>query len=246
MLVALVAGFCSVVLQPIDARPRQREVTDLEAHGLVEGLEIYRLDNGRYPSTSEGLEALTRPLPDDTPAMLVVPYDGWGSAFVYVGPDRTGAGRFFLVSPGPDNKSGTPDDLSYGSSATPDDDRLATDGVAQLNATTVDVAARCVKGAFAGTNHRDCVVPSFREGKPRGAKLFCAGPRDLLHKLGFRDADVVTSVAGIPVGAGSADALVALARRPPPAVAVDLERGGKPMRLTIRQVDIDSSCRAFW
>jgi general secretion pathway protein G len=71
---------------------------------------MYKLHNGRYPSTDQGLQALvTRPSgsPEPrnwgpTPYLSKYPLDQWGNEFLYIGEGS----RFELVSMGADGTDG--------------------------------------------------------------------------------------------------------------------------------------------
>ena len=82
--------------------------------GYPKKLKIYKLDNGQYPTTEQGLNALVEP-----PAVGAlakkwrtggylekgrVPKDPWDNDFVYISPGLHG--DFDLISYGPDNQSG--------------------------------------------------------------------------------------------------------------------------------------------
>ncbi|HEX5323215.1 MAG TPA: type II secretion system major pseudopilin GspG, partial [Capsulimonadaceae bacterium] len=64
---------------------------------LIEG---YRLDNGAYPTTDEGLESLhTKPSSANNwkgPYMNEIPLDPWGNPYVYQSPGP--AGQDFLIT----------------------------------------------------------------------------------------------------------------------------------------------------
>jgi general secretion pathway protein G len=77
-------------------------------------LESYRLDNGRFPTTEQGLAAL-RERPAQGPAPLSwrgpylkkpVPLDPWGNAYVYRAPGTRNPGGYDLLSLGRDGKPG--------------------------------------------------------------------------------------------------------------------------------------------
>ena len=62
---------------------------------LGAALDAYRLDNGRYPTTQQGLDALWEKPTIDPPANWRAPYlrkpvplDPWGRAYVYVFPGQ--------------------------------------------------------------------------------------------------------------------------------------------------------------
>lgn len=84
LLIALVAP--RVLNQASNARTRAAEV---QIEGLMSALEYYRLDVGRYPSRSNGLEALVSP-PSDAQNWAgpyldrtQIPNDPWGRPFEY-------------------------------------------------------------------------------------------------------------------------------------------------------------------
>lgn len=52
---------------------------------LEQGLEFYRLENGRYPTTEEGLTALTRPGATGS-IVRKLPDDPWGRPYRYQAP----------------------------------------------------------------------------------------------------------------------------------------------------------------
>lgn len=88
-------------------------------------LENYRLDNGIYPSTSQGLEALrTRPAGTPEPRnwrgpylRKAVPSDPWGRAYIYRSPGDKDRNGFDVMSLGRDGKAGGSDeDTDFGGS----------------------------------------------------------------------------------------------------------------------------------
>ena len=84
---------------------------------LRTAVQTFEVDNGRFPTTKEGLNALVKAPPGTEEYwhgkyVDAVPKDSWGNEFVYRGPDVVGQGRFEIVSAGPDGKVGTNDDLT--------------------------------------------------------------------------------------------------------------------------------------
>ena len=81
---------------------------------LSVALDGYRLDNGNYPTTEQGLAALrdkpTRPpVPSNWRGPYLrkaVPLDPWGRAYLYKAPGEKNAGAFDLESLGRDGKVG--------------------------------------------------------------------------------------------------------------------------------------------
>lgn len=87
---------------------RQKVVTDIIA--LENGLEMYKLDNGTFPTTAQGLQALVNK-PDGAPQprhyrqggyIKRLPSDPWGNAYLYLSPGEKGAVDIYTL--GTDNK----------------------------------------------------------------------------------------------------------------------------------------------
>jgi general secretion pathway protein G len=97
--------------KPEEAR---RVKAQMDIATLETALKLYKLDNGRYPSSEQGLQALV-----ETPTVGVlprkwreggylekgkVPNDPWGSEYVYLAPGLHG--DFDLMSYGADGQPG--------------------------------------------------------------------------------------------------------------------------------------------
>ncbi len=97
MLVVIIIGaLAAMVIPRLTGRSDQAKVTaakaDIEAH-LATALKLYELDNGNFPTTSQGLEALlvkpsTNPAPTNWngPYIEKKPLDPWGRPYVYSSP----------------------------------------------------------------------------------------------------------------------------------------------------------------
>lgn len=84
-------------------------------------LTTYRIDNGSYPTTAQGLDALIR-RPQaggerwkgpymDAPGGKI-PLDPWGQAYEYRYPGTNNPTGYDLFSKGPDQQAGTEDDVA--------------------------------------------------------------------------------------------------------------------------------------
>lgn len=81
---------------------------------LGAALDAYRLDNGRYPTTAQGLDALREaPAADPRPSNWRGPYlrkdvplDPWGNSYAYVSPGEVNRNGYDLVSYGADGEAG--------------------------------------------------------------------------------------------------------------------------------------------
>ncbi|HEV09594.1 MAG: type II secretion system major pseudopilin GspG [Sulfurihydrogenibium sp.] len=119
LVVIIILGLLAALIVPkITGRVDEAKVetTKVQLKALKDALEQYKLDNGTYPTTQQGLKALvekptTPPIPPRWRQYLdKLPKDGWGNDFIYVSP---GVNRpFELKSPGPDGVEGTDDDIS--------------------------------------------------------------------------------------------------------------------------------------
>ncbi len=114
VVLAIIAVVAVLIVPNVIGRPDEARVTvaktDLKT--IATALRMYRLDNGDYPTTQQGLEALanrptTPPAPRAYPAepyLTEVPTDPWGQAYVYRSPGTGGA--YDLLSYGKDGKEG--------------------------------------------------------------------------------------------------------------------------------------------
>ena len=80
---------------------------------LALALDSYRLDNEKFPTTEQGLEALRSiPAADPPPnwkgpyLRQLVPLDPWGRPYVYIAPGLANANAYDLYTLGKDGKPG--------------------------------------------------------------------------------------------------------------------------------------------
>jgi general secretion pathway protein G len=82
----------------------------VQIQSLATALELYRVDTGRYPTTSEGLKALVEAPPGQTSwngpylTKREAPTDPWGRPYTYRAPGQHGP--FDIMSLGADNQLG--------------------------------------------------------------------------------------------------------------------------------------------
>ena len=121
MVVVIILGILAGLIVPrIMSRPEQARRTKaaLQLRSIDSALKLYKLDNGVYPSTEQGLEALIKkPETGLVPKnwrkegymeSSKVPNDPWGNPFVYVIPGEHG--EFDLSSYGRDGEKGGEED----------------------------------------------------------------------------------------------------------------------------------------
>ena len=115
MVVVVILGVLAAMVGPqILGRPDQAKVTvaqsDIES--ISQALELYRLDNGFYPTTDQGLQALvSRPGFSPEPKnwnsegyLKKTPVDPWGNEYLYLQPGNNG--KYDLYSLGADGREG--------------------------------------------------------------------------------------------------------------------------------------------
>ncbi|HHB9428896.1 TPA: type II secretion system major pseudopilin GspG [Stenotrophomonas maltophilia] len=111
-VVVVIIGILAALIVPrLMDRPDQARVVaarqDIAA--LMQALKLFKLDNGRYPSAEQGLQALVKP-PQGGGAMPVTPYldrlpnDPWGHPYQYQIPGTHGDIDVFSL--GADSKPG--------------------------------------------------------------------------------------------------------------------------------------------
>lgn len=121
MVVIVILGVLASLVVPNlmgnkDRADRQKAVSDIVA--LENALDMYKLDNHRYPTTDQGLDALVvaptlAPLAENyNPEGYIrrLPADPWGNEYVLISPGEHGA--IDISSTGPDGEIGTADDIS--------------------------------------------------------------------------------------------------------------------------------------
>ena len=119
VVVAILAILAGIVVPMFIGRVDESRKTAcvIQIKEIMKALEIYRLDNSRYPTTEQGLKALVeKPVSEPAPTrwkqyMSEMPKDPWGNDFIYLAPGTKGA--YDIVSLGPDGKQSEDDIKSY-------------------------------------------------------------------------------------------------------------------------------------
>lgn len=118
VVVTILAILIALVAPKMVGRTDQarRVSTKVQIKNIEGALQLYKLDNGIYPGTEQGLDALSElpsigEIPKDWRKggyLPKVPEDAWGNRFIYVSPGTHG--DYDLVSYGADNEAGGEDD----------------------------------------------------------------------------------------------------------------------------------------
>jgi general secretion pathway protein G len=99
MVVLVIIGVLAALIVPnVLERAEEAKVTAArtDVSNLMQALKLYRLDNNRYPTTEQGLQALiakpaTEPVPPNwKPLLEKLPNDPWGKPYQYLNPGVKG------------------------------------------------------------------------------------------------------------------------------------------------------------
>lgn len=117
IVVVFILGILAALVAPkIIGRTDDARITDakVQIRNLETALKLFKLDNGFYPDTQQGLEALIeKPTTGQIPTKYreggyleqkKIPADPWGNPYVYVAPGLHG--DFDIISYGADGKEG--------------------------------------------------------------------------------------------------------------------------------------------
>lgn len=115
MVVVVILGILATIIVPkIVSRPDQAKVVKAKQDilALESALELYKLDNGFYPSTDQGLQALVvKPESDPVPQqwkdggyLKRLRQDPWGRPYYYLNPGEHG--EIDIFSYGADGQPG--------------------------------------------------------------------------------------------------------------------------------------------
>ncbi len=121
MVVIIILGLLAAIVMPrlVGQTDKARyEQAKIQMRILEDALKRYKLENGRFPNTGQGLQALvqkpsTPPVPRnwnrggylDKPE---IPLDPWGNEFIYVSPGQHGP-DYDIMSLGADGLEGGED-----------------------------------------------------------------------------------------------------------------------------------------
>lgn len=114
VILGLIAG---LIIPKITGRVDEAKIdtTKIQMKAIKDALEQFKLDNGLYPTTEQGIKALVEkpnipPIPPRWRAYIdKVPKDAWDQDFLYLSPGINKP--FELRSKGPDRKEDTEDDI---------------------------------------------------------------------------------------------------------------------------------------
>lgn len=126
MLVVIIIGILAAMVIPnMAGRGEQARVAaaraDIDAN-LSTALDLYELDNGQYPTSEQGLNALlakssSSPVPTNWHGPYLkkkrIPLDPWGREYKYAAPGINNTEEFDLSSYGPDGVESQDDIVNW-------------------------------------------------------------------------------------------------------------------------------------
>ena len=99
MVVVVILGILAVLIVPrVVGRADDARIVAAkqDVAAIMQALKLYRLDNGRYPTTEQGITALvtkpqSQPVPSNWQKYLdKIPKDPWGETYQYLNPGVRG------------------------------------------------------------------------------------------------------------------------------------------------------------
>ncbi len=115
MIVIIILGIlASIVVPKLMGRPEEarRTKAKIQIRNFQQALDLFKLDNGFYPTTEQGLEALVKkptisPIPPryrEEGYIDKIPKDPWGNPYIYICPGKYG--EYDIISYGADGEPG--------------------------------------------------------------------------------------------------------------------------------------------
>ena len=122
LVVVILAALAAMVVPRLTGRSEKAKVgvakADIGSH-LATALKLYELDNGNFPTSAQGLEALLQeptnsPIPENWngPYIDKPPLDPWGHPYIYVSPGDHNL-DYDLSSKGKDDKKEDDDIVNW-------------------------------------------------------------------------------------------------------------------------------------
>jgi general secretion pathway protein G len=112
VVVVILAILAAIAVPKLMDRPDEARLVKAKQDigAISSALQLYKLDNYRYPNTDQGIEALvTKPTTEPEPKnwkqyLQQVPKDPWGNDYIYLSPGEHG--DFDLYTLGADGEDG--------------------------------------------------------------------------------------------------------------------------------------------
>ena len=118
LVLVILAQLAAIVIPKMAGRSQQAKVTSAmtQINAIEMALDSFEVDNGYYPKTGALGDLLDQPAGATNwkgPYLKKgVPLDPWQHQYSYDYPGKHNANGYDLMSPGPDGRAGTDDDLT--------------------------------------------------------------------------------------------------------------------------------------
>jgi general secretion pathway protein G len=124
LVIVLISVLAAMIIPRFAGRSEKAKRSAAEADlnaNLTIALDLYEMDNGNYPVTEQGLQALqSKPEIPPLPRSWQGPYirksnllaDPWSNPYKYISPGRHNPESYDLFSIGPDGIEDTSDDIT--------------------------------------------------------------------------------------------------------------------------------------
>jgi general secretion pathway protein G len=118
LVLVILATLAAIVYPKLAGRSEQARTTAAatQISSFSTALDAFEVDNGYYPKGKSGLMDLVQQPRDAQnwrgPYLKDLPKDPWGNDYSYECPGRMNPTSYDLVSPGPDAKLGSEDDVA--------------------------------------------------------------------------------------------------------------------------------------
>lgn|SRR3990167_1559130 len=121
VVVVIIAILAAIVVPKIMSRPEEAKVVKAKQDitEIENAMELYKLDNGNYPTEEQGINALvTKPTTPPEPTnwqgyLKNLPMDPWGKPYYYTNPGKYGEIDIFTYGP-TGNPGGTDKNATIG------------------------------------------------------------------------------------------------------------------------------------
>ena len=118
LVLVILATLAAIVIPKMAGRSQQAKLTAAQSQisNIEMALDAFEVDNGYYPKTGALNELVDAPANANGwkgPYLKKgVPPDPWGNQYVYEYPGKHTQNGYDVMSPGPDGRAGTDDDIN--------------------------------------------------------------------------------------------------------------------------------------
>lgn len=123
VVLVIIASLVAIVAPNLMKRlsESKADITRAKIASIETALKLFKVDNGFYPETQQGLMALIEQPSGGREAKRwkgpylekgQLPIDDWNNEFIYIGSDQTGDSIYEIRSAGEDGVANTDDDIS--------------------------------------------------------------------------------------------------------------------------------------